>query len=107
MEGVRILEDDKQQNRLIGPLSKKKGKKRLVQKENKRITTAYTHSYYQLFPPYGEEERKFFQDRHWGRLGLVLGRLQQTDAAGRLPSADQNAAGAGKTEGVPKMPISL
>uniref|UniRef100_A0A0E0BTW2 Uncharacterized protein n=1 Tax=Oryza glumipatula TaxID=40148 RepID=A0A0E0BTW2_9ORYZ len=41
----------------------------------------------------------FFQDRHWGRLGLVLGRLQQTDAAGRLPSTDQNAAGAGKTEG--------
>ncbi|XP_052137688.1 uncharacterized protein LOC127756383 [Oryza glaberrima] len=48
----------------------------------------------------------FFQDRHWGRLGLVLGRLQQTDAAARLPSTDQNAAGAGKTEGVPKMPIS-
>uniref|UniRef100_A0A0E0I3T6 Uncharacterized protein n=1 Tax=Oryza nivara TaxID=4536 RepID=A0A0E0I3T6_ORYNI len=42
----------------------------------------------------------FFQDRHWGRLGLVLGRLQQTDAAGRLPSTDQNAAGAGKTEGL-------
>lgn len=27
MKGVRILEDDKQQNRLIGPLSKKKEKK--------------------------------------------------------------------------------
>ena len=40
--------------------SQRKEKKKIGPKvEQENITTAYTHSYYQLFPPYGEEERKF------------------------------------------------